>query len=100
VSWGKEDAVRERFGAAGIADERIACERATYTFRHAGSPAEFLALFRDYYGPTMNAFEAADKDGRRAELQAELEALFEAENVGGPARTEIPAAYLKVVVHV
>jgi SAM-dependent methyltransferase len=98
VSWGQEAAVRERFGAAGIADGAITCERATWTFRHAGPPRDFLAIFRDFYGPTMNAFEAAERSGRRAELQRELEVLFEAENQAGPQRTEIPATYLKVVV--
>ena len=98
VTWGEEDAVRERFGAAGIESDRIACERATYTFRYAGTPREFLTIFRDYYGPTMNAFEAAEKSGRRAELQTELEQLFERENRGGADRTEIPATYLKVIV--
>ena len=98
VTWGQEEAVRERFGAAGIAQDRITCERATYTFRYAGSPREFLAIFRDYYGPTMNAFAAAEASGRRAELQTELEQLFERENRGGADRTEIPATYLKVTI--
>ena len=65
--------------------------------RRARRPS-FLPLFRDYYGPTMNAFEAAAKDGRERELEAELAALFEAQNQGGPDRTEIPAVYLKVTV--
>lgn len=98
VTWGLEDSVRARFTAAGIAGDRIACERATYTFRYDGPPRAFLAIFRDFYGPTMNAFEAAGSTGRRAELQAELEALFLAENRGGPGRTEVPATYLRVTV--
>lgn len=98
VTWGLEDLARARFAAAGIADEAIACERATYTFRSAIPPADFLAVFRDYYGPTMNAFEAAEKAGRRAELEAELAQLFESQNRGGRDRTEIPATYLKVTV--
>ena len=57
-------------------------------------------MFRDYYGPTMNAFDAADKDGRRDDLQAELEKLFASENRGGADSTEIPATYLKVTVRV
>jgi hypothetical protein len=98
VTWGQEPAVHERFGAAGIGDDAISCERATNTFRYHGSPKDFLAIFRDYYGPTMNAFDAAERNGQRAELQAELEDLFESENRGGPLRTEIPATFLKVVV--
>jgi hypothetical protein len=68
------------------------------TFRHPGPTAEFLEIFRDYYGPTMNAFEAAAKDGREGQLQSELTALFERENRGGSDRTEIPATFLKVTV--
>ena len=98
VTWGVEDNVRERFGAAGVSPEDISCERATYVFRDARPPSEFLATFRDFYGPTMNAFEAAAKDGRQADLEAELTALFEAQNQGGPDRTEVPATYLKVTV--
>lgn len=97
VTWGEEAHVRERFEAAGIAPDNIRYERATWVFRHSGPPSELLAIFRDFYGPTMNAFEAAEKDGRAAELQEELSALFIAQNCGGD-RTEIPATYLKVTV--
>jgi SAM-dependent methyltransferase len=98
ISWGVEENVRERFVAAGVRSMDISCERATYTFRHAGPPSELLAAFRRYYGPTMNAFEAAARNGREALLEAELEALFEAQNQGGPDRTEIPATFLKVTI--
>jgi SAM-dependent methyltransferase len=98
VAWGVEDHVRERFAAAGVAPESIAFERSTWVFRHPGPPAEFLEMFRDYYGPTMNAFDAAAREGCEAQLQAELAELFEAQNRGGPRRTEIPATYLKVSV--
>ena len=98
VTWGVEDNVKERFGAAGIPPENIRCERATYVFRSGRGPDEFLVTFRDYYGPTMNAFEAAAKNGREAALEAELTQLFEEQNEGGADRTEIPATYLKVTV--
>ena len=98
VTWGVEDNVRERFGAAGIPPERIACAPASWVFRHDGPPAEFLDIFRLYYGPTMNAYAAAAKAGREAQLHAELSALFEAQNRAGPDRTEIPATYLQVMV--
>jgi SAM-dependent methyltransferase len=98
VAWGVEEHVRERFAAAGVAPEDIAFERCTWLFRHSGPPAEFLDMFRHYYGPTMNAFDAAAKDGREDKLQAELDDLFEAQNRAGPERTEIPATYLKVTV--
>lgn len=98
VTWGLEDAVRERFGAAGVDQAAIACERATYTFQSPRPPSELLGLFRDFYGPTMNAFEAAEAAGRHNDLERELQAVFESQNRGGPDRTEIPATYLKVTV--
>ena len=98
VTWGVEDNVRERFGAAGLPPENITFERATYVFRRAGPPSELLQTFKLYYGPTMNAFEAASKDGRAEQLETELTQLFEEHNRAGAERTEIPATFLKVTV--
>jgi SAM-dependent methyltransferase len=98
VTWGIADTVRERFAAAGIAGDRIRCEPTRYVFRHPGPPAELLARFRDFYGPTMNAFVAAEAAGRADALQGELEELFAAQNEGGADATVIPATYLKVTV--
>ena len=98
VAWGVEGNVRERFGAAGVPPENIVCERAIYVFRYPGAPAELFQIFRDYYGPTMNAFEAASKDGKAEQLEAELTKLFEEHNRAGLDQTEIPATFLKVTV--
>jgi SAM-dependent methyltransferase len=98
VTWGVEDNVCERFTAAGIDPANISCERATWVFRDNGAPADLLAIFRDYYGPTMNAFDAARANGREEDLQRELTTLFTAQNRGGPNATEIPATFLKVTV--
>src|SRR2546422_8449105 len=76
MTWGVEQNVIERFAGAGVPEERISFERDTYTFNYPGPPSELLAAFRTYYGPTMTAFEAAAANGREADLQAELEALF------------------------
>ena len=101
MTWGVEDNVIERFAAAGCPAEQISFERDTYTFKFPGTPSELLGEFRDYYGPTMNAFEAAAADGREAELQAELEALFNEQNTSAsPERTSIPATFLRVTVAV
>ena len=97
MTWGDEGQVRERFEAAGILPSNIRFERATWYFRQPGPPSELLATFRHFYGPTMNAFEAASKDFRERELARELGDLFEAQNRGGH-RTEIPATFLKVTV--
>ena len=100
VTWGVEANVRERFGAAGVSPEDIACERQTYTFKFAGPPNAFVQEFRSFYGPTMNAFEAAEKNGKADALRAELEALFEAQNQSGRAdATQAPATFLRVTVH-
>lgn len=99
MTWGVEDNVVERFGAAGVAKERIAFARDTYTFNFPGSPAAFVAAFRQYYGPTMNAFEAAEKNGKAEDLRTELEALFSAQNKSPTSdATSIPATFLRVTV--
>jgi SAM-dependent methyltransferase len=101
MTWGVEENVVERFVAAGVPAENVSCERATYTFEFPGTPSEYLAEFRDYYGPTMNAYAAAAADGREAELHAELEALVNEHNTAGEGeRTTIPARFLRVTVAV
>lgn len=97
--WGMEDHVRERFGGAGIPPEKISFSRETFTFHYPGAPAAYVDEFRRYYGPTMNAFEAAEKNGRAAELQKELEGLFARQNQSTDA-TRIPATFLQVTVTV
>ncbi len=99
TTWGVEDHIHERFTAAGVSADSIACERDTYVFDFAGEPKEFLDVFRRYYGPTMNAFGAAEASGRAAGLQAELEELFESQNTSSaPGRTVIPATFMRVTV--
>ncbi len=99
--WGVESHVVERFTRAGIAAGQVACERDAFTFEYAGTPAAFVAEFRQYYGPTMNAFAAAEKAGRAADLQRELEELFTRENRSGrPGETVITATFLRVTVDV
>jgi len=100
VTWGVEDHVIERFTAAGVAKEDIAFSRETYTFQSTRSPAEFLNDFRYYYGPTMNAYAAAEQNGRAEDLHRELTELFERENRATVAgETCIPATFLKVTVN-
>jgi len=101
MTWGVESNAIERFAAAGIAKEKISFARDTYTFQYPGAPAELVAAFRKYYGPTMNAFEAAEKNGRAVELQKELETLFDSQNKSQTKdATSIPATYLRVTVAV
>lgn len=124
VLWGNEEVVRERFTAAGVANDDIHCERKTYWFVHKMSPQvntynlffiknihqeyssaffsfrqELLRVFRNYFGPTMNAYDAAAKSGKQDELHAELEALFVRCNTATDGTTRIPATYLRVTVN-
>jgi len=99
MTWGVESNVTERFSAAGIPQEKISCVRDTYTFNFPGAPADLVAVFRNYYGPTMNAFEAAEKNGKEADLQRELENLFQEQNKSpNKGATSIPATFLRVTV--
>src|SRR5712672_4511108 len=97
MTWGIETNVIERFSDAGIAKERISFARDTYTFAYPAPPSELVAAFRSYYGPTMNAFEAAEKQGRAADLQKQLEELFNSQNTTQDG-TSIPATFLRVTV--
>jgi SAM-dependent methyltransferase len=97
--WGVEDNVTDRFVKAGVAKENISFAKDTFTFNADYSPAEFVQKFKDYYGPTMNAFEAAEKNGKAKELQNELEVLFNAQNKSADKKkTSIDATFLRVTV--
>jgi len=104
--WGVENNVIERFTAAGIPKENISFARDTFTFNFPGTPEAFVDAFRKYYGPTMNAFEAAEKQGKADELQKQLEELFSSQNDAARGRavsnnqqgTSIPATFLRVTV--
>jgi len=101
MTWGLESHVLDRFGQAGVEPEDLAFVRDTYTFRFKGTPAGFVDILRQFYGPTMNAFDAAARNGREDELRQELEELCASQNRStDPAHTEIPATFLRVTVHV
>lgn len=97
--WGVEANVIERFANAGIPKENISFSKETFTFNASYSPADFVNEFKTYYGPTMNAFEAAEKNGKVGDLQRELEDLFTKQNGSADKnKTSIPATFLKVTV--
>jgi ubiquinone/menaquinone biosynthesis C-methylase UbiE len=99
MTWGVENNVIERFAGAGVPKENISFVRDTYTFNFAGTPSEFVDAFKTFYGPTMNAFEAAEKNGRAGDLQKELEVLFNSHNKStSKDATSIPATFLRVAV--
>jgi ubiquinone/menaquinone biosynthesis C-methylase UbiE len=99
MTWGIEKNVIERFAAAGVSAPNISFARETFTFNFGGTPSQFVDEFRKYYGPTMNAFDAAEKNGRATALQKELEELFISQNRSKNA-TSIPATFLRVMVSI
>jgi ubiquinone/menaquinone biosynthesis C-methylase UbiE len=99
MTWGVIDEVVARFTAAGVLASNIKTEQDTFVFEAPVSPTEYLTWFRDFYGPTMNAFEAAAANGKADELFSELDALFNAQNTSGDRNvTAIPATFLCVDV--
>jgi ubiquinone/menaquinone biosynthesis C-methylase UbiE len=101
MTWGLDSNVIERFGCAGVPKENISFIRDTYMFKYAMTPNELVDTFRKYYGPTMNAFEAAEKNGRAADLQKELELLFQSQNKSSDRDAcSIPATFLRCTVAV
>ncbi len=99
MTWGVERHILERFGQAGVPTEKISMRKDTYFFGSPTvGPAAFIDLFRQFYGPTMNAFEAADENGKTEELRGQLVALAEAHNEGGDGGTSIPATFMRVTV--
>lgn len=99
--WGVDEHVIDRFEKAGIPKENISLEKDTFTFHAPYSPKEFVQNFKNYYGPTMNAFEAAEKNGKGEQLQKELEDLFNSQNKSGKFNaTTIDATFLRVTVTV
>lgn len=95
--WGVEDQVTDRFTSAGIAKENISFKKEPFTFKAKCTPVQFVNLFKLYYGPTMNAFEAAEKNGKGEDLKRELEALFAKQNSSPDgSTTSITATYLLV----
>jgi len=91
--WGNEAYVATLFGAKG---NDIRAVRKHFNFRYA-SAAHWLKVFGNYYGPTHKAFAALDS-AAQARLAADITALLERLNVGGPRSLVVPSEYLEVVI--
>ncbi len=101
MTWGIEGNVMERFDAAGVPPNNVSFARETFVFNFPNPPSEAVDAFRHYYGPTMSAFEAAEKNGRAGDLKNELDALFESQNTSANKDvTSIPATFLRVMVFI
>lgn len=99
MTWGVDTHIFERFGKAGVPRERIALAKDTFLFVSPDEgPEEFVETFRRFYGPTMNAFDAAEKDSRAPELRRQLVDLARSQNQAPDGGTSIPATFLRVTV--
>jgi ubiquinone/menaquinone biosynthesis C-methylase UbiE len=101
MTWGVDSHVVERFGQAGVPQEKISITKDTFQFTSPDkTPAQFIDLFRQLYGPTMNAFDAAENSGKAEELHGQLVELAKAQNQSANGGTFIPATFLRVTVSV
>ena len=99
MTWGVETHIIERFGKAGVPKEKISMVKDTYHFISSDkSPTHFIESFSRFYGPTMNAFEAAEKSGKVEELRSQLLELVKTQNKSTNGGTSIPATFLRVTV--
>ena len=100
MTWGVESNILERFGQAGVPREKVSMVKDTYNFASPDkSPAQLIDLLERFYGPTMNAVEAARKDGKAGELHKQLVELASAQNKN-ESGTLIPATFMRVTVSV
>jgi ubiquinone/menaquinone biosynthesis C-methylase UbiE len=90
--WGTEERVRELFGED---ISSLEATRRSYAWRYP-SAESFVEYFRDYYGPTLKAFESLDEGGQEA-LARDLEELLEDWNTSGDETLVVASDYLEVV---
>ena len=99
MTWGVETHIIERFGQAGVPKENISMDKDTFYFLSPDkSPAQLIESFKRFYGPTMNAYDAAQQSGRVEELHAQLVELATAQNKATDGSMSIPATFLRVTV--
>jgi ubiquinone/menaquinone biosynthesis C-methylase UbiE len=96
MTWGVESHIVERFGQAGVPREKIAMVKDTYSFITAAPPTHFIETFKQFYGPTMNAYETARKNGNEEDLHNQLLELAKAQNRATDGGTSIPATFMRV----
>lgn len=99
MTWGVDTHIIERFGQAGVPKEKISMEKDIFSFISADkSPAQFIEVMERFYGPTMNAVDAAQKSGKLEELHSQLLDLAKSQNKTTNGGTSIPATFLRVTV--
>ena len=99
MTWGVDANIIERFGQAGVAKEKISMVNDTFLFISPDKdPAEFLETWQRFYGPTMNAFEAADKSGKAEELYGQILDLVKSFNKSTGRGVSISATFKRINV--
>jgi len=99
MTWGVESNVTERFVAAGVPADQISFTRDSWTFNAPVSATEYMRTYKEYYGPIMNAFVAAEKNGNATDLERELNDLFNVHNQSSNKdTTSITAPFLRVTI--
>jgi SAM-dependent methyltransferase len=98
MTWGVDANIIERFGQAGVPAANISTEKDVFLFISPTMTSEdFIDVFRRFYGPTMNAYEAAGKNGKTEELHQQLVELAKSQNKSATG-VSIPATFLRVTV--
>jgi SAM-dependent methyltransferase len=101
MTWGSEPHIVERFSQAGVPSENISLTRDTFVFEAPHqTPMQVIETFRSFYGPTMNAYDAAEKNGRANDLHRQLVELATTQNTSPNGGSSIPATFLRVTVSV
>lgn len=99
MTWGMKAYIMDYFAKAGVKAEKISLLKDTYSFISPDkTPEDLIESLRKYYGPTMNAFEAAEKNGKVDKLRAQLIELANSENRNVDIGISIPATFLRVIV--
>src|SRR3954452_24035823 len=92
VLWGTEERLRELFGD-GVSELTLNDRHLNFRYR---SPEQWLAFFREFFGPMMMAFERVGDEGAAA-LESDLLAVAREANRAGDAALVAPAEYVEVV---
>lgn len=96
MTWGVESHILERFEHAGVPRSNITMKKDTYSFIAPTPPEHFVEQLMRFYGPTMNAVDAAKKNGKEAELVGQLHELAKSQNKGANGNTHILATFMRV----
>jgi SAM-dependent methyltransferase len=101
MTWGVESQVIERFAQAGVGEDQLTMSKETFVFSSPeAAPADYVDALMRFYGPTMNAVEAAESNGTADDLRRQLLELADEHNASTDGGTSIPATYLRVNVSV